>query len=177
MGTFLSGIFGGSSPGLTQSENTSADLTNFGTGVGTSDVNTASDFWKTILSGDQQAIGKLLAPQISDIQKRGNEQIQTESQFGNRSGGTNASNQQNIDTQRQQVEQMIAGLTGQAASQVGSLGEFGINTALSGNEQRANEAEQLLQNQQNSLLGNVIGSAVGNLGTAVSGLGGGFIGF
>lgn len=160
---FFSGLFGGSSPGLSQSENTAGSLTSFGSGLGTSDLGAASNFWRTILGGDQQAISKLLAPQISDIQKRGQEQIQTESQFGNRSGGTNAANQQNIDTQRQQVEQMIAGLTGEAAGQVGQLGEFGINTSLSANQQRADMAQELLQNIQNSLFGNAISAGVGGL--------------
>jgi hypothetical protein len=166
MGSFLSGIFGGSAPGLTQSENTAGSVTSSETGAGVKNLNNASDFWNTILSGDQQAIGKLLAPQISDIQKRGNEQIQTESQFGNRSGGTNASNQTNIDSQRQQVEQMIAQLTGQAAGQVGNLGATQLGFGLDANQQRAQTAEQNLQNQQNSLLGNILGQVGGAVTTA-----------
>lgn len=158
---FLGGIFSGSAPGLSQSENTAGSLTSFGTGLGTSDVGAASNFWRTILGGDQQAISKLLAPEISTIQGQGQQQIQNESQFGNRSGGTNASNQQNIDTQRQNVERMIAGLTGQAASQVGQLGEFGINTALEGNQQRASDAEQKLQNQKDSLFSTILSSGIG----------------
>jgi hypothetical protein len=177
MGGFLSGIFGGSAPGVSQSENTAGSVTGAETGAGISDLNDASSFWKTILGGNQQAISQLLAPQISTIQGQGQQQIQNQSQFGNRSGGNNASNQQNIDTQRQQVEQMIAGLTGQAASQVGNLGATQLGFGLDANQQRASDAEQLLQNQQNSLLGNVIGGAVGNLGTYLSGLGGGAIGF
>src|ERR1700733_4311426 len=114
MGSFLSGIFSGSAPGVTQSENTAGSVTGAETGAGISDLSDASSFWKTILGGNQQAISQLLAPQISTIQGQGQQQIQNQSQFGNRSGGTNASNQQNIDQQRQQVEQMIAGLTGQA---------------------------------------------------------------
>lgn len=158
---FLGGIFSGSAPGLSQSENTAGSVTSSETGAGVKNLNNASDFWNTILSGDQQAIGKLLAPQISDIQKRGNEQIQTESQFGNRSGGENAAAQANIDSQRQQVEQMIAKLTGQAAGQVGNLGATQLGFGLDANQQRGKFAQQKLENQQGGILGQLISGATG----------------
>lgn len=163
---FLGGIFGGSSPGLDQSLNTAGSVTSSETGAGVKNLNNASSFWNTILSGDQQAISKLLAPEISTIQGQGQQQIQNASQFGNRSGGENAAAQTNIDSQRQQVEQMIAGLTGQAASQVGNLGATQLGFGLDANQQRASDAEQKLQNQQNSLLGNIIGQGIGAAETA-----------
>ncbi len=158
---FLGGIFGGDAPGLTQSENTAGSITSSQTGAGEKNLNTASDFWNTILGGDQQAIGKLLSPQISNIQGQGQQQIQNESQFGNRSGGTNATNQTNIDSQRQQVEQMIAGLTGQAAGQVGQLGATQLGFGLDANQQRATTAEQILKNQQGGLLGQLLSAGTG----------------
>ena len=161
MGSFLSGIFSGDAPGVNQSENTAGSVTGAETGAGESNLNNASSFCNTILSGDQQAIGKLLAPEISTIQGQGQQQIQSQSQFGNRSGGTNASNQQNIDTQRSQVEQMIAGLTGQAATQVGNLGSTELGFGLNANQQRAGDAQQILQNQQGSLFGQLISGAAG----------------
>lgn len=163
MGSFLSGIFSGDAPGVNQSENTASGVTSSETGAGESNLNNASSFWNTILSGDQEAIGKLLAPEISTIQGQGQQQIQNQSQFGSRSGGTNASNQQNIDTQRSQVEQMIAGLTGQAATQVGNLGSTELGFGLNANQQRSTDAQQLLQNQQQSFLGGAI-SGVGGIG-------------
>jgi hypothetical protein len=174
MGSFLSGIFGGSAPGVSQSENTAGSVTGAETGAGISDLNDASSFWKTILGGNQQAISQLLAPQISTIQGQGQQQIQNASQFGNRSGGTNASNQQNIDSQRQQVEQMIAGLTGQAASQVGNLGATQLGFGLNANQQRSTDAQQILQNQQGSLFGQLISGAAGaGLDYLTGGFGGG----
>jgi hypothetical protein len=169
MGTFLSGIFGGSSPGLTQSENTASGVTGSETGAGVSNLNNASSFWNTILSGNQEAISKLLAPEISTIQGQGQQQVQNASQFGNRSGGENASAQTNIDSQRQQVEQMIAALTGQAASQVGNLGATQLGFGLNANQQRSTDAQQILQNNQNSLLGNIIGNFAGSALTAGEG--------
>jgi hypothetical protein len=158
---FLGAIFGGDAPGLTQSENTAGSVTGSETGAGVSNLNNASNFWNTILSGNQQAISKLLAPEISNIQGQGQQQIQNQSQFGNRSGGTNATNQTNIDSQRQQVEQMIAGLTGQAASQVGNLGATQLGFGLDANQQRAGDAQQLLKNQQGSVLGQLLSGATG----------------
>jgi hypothetical protein len=158
---FLGGIFSGSAPGVNQSENAAGSVTGAETGAGVSNLNNASSFWNTILSGDQQAIGKLLAPEISTIQGQGQQQIQNASQFGNRSGGENASAQTNIDTQRQQVEQMIAGLTGQAASQVGQIGQAQLGLGLNANQQRSTDAEQVLQNQQQSLIGGAISGAAG----------------
>jgi hypothetical protein len=161
MGSFLSGIFSGSAPGTTQSENTAGDVTGAETGAGVSNLNNASSFWNQILSGNQQDISKLLAPEISTIQGQGQQQIQNQSQFGDRSGGTNAGNQQNIDSQRQQVEQMIAGLTGQAASQVGQIGQTQLGFGLNANQQRSTDAQQILQNQQGSLFGQLISGAAG----------------
>jgi hypothetical protein len=158
---FFSGLFEGSSPGTTSSESTAGNITNFGTNLGESDLSTGSNFFKSLLSGNPQAIGQLLGPQLSTVQQQGQQQLNTNAQFGNRSGGTNASNQTNIDSQRQQVEQMIAQLTGSAASGVTGIGESAIGTGLSADQLQANVAQQLLQNQQQSLLGGVISGGAG----------------
>jgi hypothetical protein len=158
---FLGGIFGGDAPGVNQSESTASSVTGAETGAGVSNLNNASSFWNQILSGNQQDISKLLAPEISTIQGQGQQQIQNQSQFDNRSGGTNASNQQNIDTQRQQVEQMIAGLTGQAATQVGNIGSTQLGFGLNANQQRSTDAQQILKDQQGGLLGQLLSGATG----------------
>ena len=163
MGSFLGGIFTGSSPNLTAAEGTASNIGGFGTGVGEGAVSSGLGFEEGLLSGNQAEEAKLLAPEISGIQKRGQQQIQTAGEFGNRSGGTNAAAQNNIDTQRANVNDMIAQLTGNAAANVTSTGTGLLNTGLSASEAQAQEAQMQLENQRNSLLGNAIGEGAGAL--------------
>src|SRR5271166_1785992 len=157
MGGFFSSLFGGSNPTLAADITNSGEISGFGTSLGQADTSDASNFYKDLLSGDPQKIGQLLGPQFSDIQKQGQEQIQTASQFGNRSGGTNAANETNIDSQRANVEKLISQLTGQAAGALTGIGTAEQGLGLSANEINAHEAQQKLQNEQNSIFGNAIG--------------------
>lgn len=153
MGSFLASIFGGSSPGTTAAEGTAGNIAGFGTGTGESAVDAGLGFQEGLLSGNQAEEAKLLAPEISNIQKQGQQQLNTAAQFGNRSGGTNASAQNNIDTQRGQVSDMISKLTGGAATSVTDTGMGLLNTGLNASNSQASDAEQQLQNFQNSILG------------------------
>ncbi len=172
MGAFLGAVLGGANPTLGGDINQSGQVADFATSVGEGDVSAASDFDKALLSGNQAKEAALLAPEISGIQKRGQQQIQTAAQFGNRGGGTNASAQNNIDTQRASVDDMIAKLTGKAASDVGSLGASSLNTGLAANKQQADQSQQQLENFQNSVLGKGISDvAATGLNAAEAGLG------
>ena len=163
MGGFFSALFGGSNPTLAADISNSGAISGYGTSLGQGDISDASNFYKTLLSGNPQEIGQLLGPQLSDIQQQGQQQIQNQSQFGNRSGGVNAANQQNIDTQRQGVEQLISQLTGGAAQGLTSIGQFEQGLGLQANQINAQQAQQQFENQQNSLLSKVIGSGIGSL--------------
>ena len=132
----------------------------FGTATGEGAVQTGLGFEEGILSGDQAEQARLLAPEISGIQKRGQEQIQTAGEFGNRSGGTNASAQNNIDTQRSQVNDMVSKLTGEAAGAVTNTGENLLNTGLEANALQDQEAQQILKNQESSIGGKAITEGV-----------------
>ena len=160
---FFGSLFGGSSSELNQDINNAGNTMNFGSALGQKDLSKGSDFWNTILSGNPDAIAKLLGPQISTIQKQGQQQLNTAEQFGNRSGGTNAAGQTNMDTQRSEVEDMIAKLTGEAAGQVTDIGKFGVDTGLKANEIQASEAEQKMKNIMDSLFGQMISSGAGAL--------------
>lgn len=85
-----------------------------------------------LLSGNQSDIAKLLAPQIGAISKQANEKTQTNATFGARSGGTNASNQNTMDTARSSVNDMISSLTGSAMSSGASLGSNLLSQSMSG---------------------------------------------
>ena len=158
---FFSSLFGGDSRALDSSIANAGNIMNFGTNLGESDLTMGSDFYRNLLRGDPAIIGQLLGPQISGIQKRGQQQIQTEGEFGNRSGGTNAENQMNLDTQRAQVEDMISKLTAQAAGAVTNIGENALGLGLSANEAQAREGEMKLQNIINSLFGKMISGGIG----------------
>ena len=153
MGSFLSAIFGGANPTIGGDINQSGQIAGFGQSLGEGDLQNASGFYNDILSGNSAKQAAVLAPEISDIQKQGQQQIATAGQFGNRSGGTNASAQNNIDTQRGQVSNMISSLTGGAASGLASIGQNALNTGLAANNQQAGQSQEQLQNFQNSVLG------------------------
>ena len=168
--SWLGGIFTGASPGTTAAEGTASGIAGFGTGVGEGDINAASGFYNTLLSGNQSEEAKLLAPEIQNIQQQGQQAADTTAQFADRSGGTNAANQQNMDKQRATVNNLIAQLTGNAASGLASLGTTTLGEGLTANAQQADTAEQLLKNQQDSLLGNIFGTAGGAVGGGLAGL-------
>ena len=153
---FFGGLFTGSNPTLNTDISQSGQISDFGTTLGEGDLSQASNFYSDLLSGDPSKIGQILGPQLSNIQQQGQQQLNTNAQFGNRSGGTNASNQQNMDSQRQQVEQMIAQLTGGAASGLTGIGTNALSTGLNANEVQANESQEKLANIDNSLFGKSI---------------------
>src|SRR6266568_3824778 len=158
MGSFLSGIFTGSNPTLDGTIGNANDIMGFGTSVGKGDIGAASDFYKTLLGGNSAAEAKLLAPQIKTIQDQEQQKINTEQQFGDRSGGTNASNQMTMDNARGSVDDMIAKLTGGAAGGLANLGTSTLGIGLNANEIAAKEAQQRLENQKDSIFGQGISS-------------------
>ena len=158
---FFGSLFGGQNSTLSGDIANAGNTMNFGSALGQSDLQLGSDFYKTLLNGSPEAIGKLLGPQISNIQKQGQQQLNTGAEFGNRSGGTNAAGQQNMDTQRADVESMISQLTGQAAGAVTGIGENALSLGLNANQLSAEESQLQMQNYQNSIFGQMISSGIG----------------
>lgn len=163
MGGFLSSIFGGSSPGLSGAAGNAGNVAGYGISTGEGDTRSASDFLHSIIGGDPAAISKLLAPQIGAAAGRANQQIQTEGQFSNRSGGVNAANQHVVDSERGNIDNMISGLTGGAVGQLGQLGTSLIGQGLDAAGLQAKIAELQQQNAMNSILGKGISAGVGSL--------------
>ena len=128
--SFFGDLFTGSNNNLDNDINQSGQVAGFGTSVGEGDINAASGFYNDLLSGNQAKEAQVLAPEISGVQQRGQQQIQTAGEFGNRSGGTNASAQNNIDSQRSEVNDMIAKLTGGAASGLAGIGTSTLGLGL-----------------------------------------------
>jgi hypothetical protein len=105
-------------------------LGNFSTSEGMSDTLAADNFWKAILSGDPTQMSKVLGPEFSAINKQGQEKKKTASEFGNRSGGTNAGMQMTDDNTRSEIDKLMATLTGSAATHLGSAGSNLLGTAV-----------------------------------------------
>lgn len=97
-------------------------------------VGNSSAFINALMSGNQADISKLLAPQISAISKQANEKTQTNAEFGSRSGGTNASNQNTMDTARAGVNDMVSGLTSGAIGEGLSAGSGLLRQSMAGNQ-------------------------------------------
>lgn len=157
--SFLGGIFTGSNPTLTGDEGQAGQIAGFGTSQGEGDIGAASAFDQNLLNGNSAEDAKLLAPEISNITGQTQQQANTIGQFGGRSGGNNSEVQAAGDKARASVNDMVSQLTGGAASQLGSLGTSTLGLGLNANEQQAQESQQQLENEKNSLLGNAITGA------------------
>ena len=128
------GFFGfgmGPSSQETGLEASLAQAGNFGTSEGEGDILASDQFWKAILSGDPGQISKVLGPQMSAVNKQGQQAKKTASEFGNRGGGTNAGSQMTDDNTRTQIDSMISKLTGDAAGALGSGGRGLLNAGVS----------------------------------------------
>lgn len=177
MGDFLAGIFGGSNPSLPGIISQSGQEGTYGLNTGQGATTQASNYFSNILGGNPQAIAQALAPEISANQQEAQQKKDTTAQFGGRSGGNTASTNA-IDSQsRGNIINLIGGEQNNAASNLASLGTSEQGLGLQGLGLQENASQQNLQNQQNSLFGNILGGLAGNLGTGLSGMGAGLIGF
>jgi hypothetical protein len=158
------------------------NLANFATSAGESDISSANNFWQSILSGDPSQISKVLGPLMSTVNKQGQQQKKTLAEFGNRSGGTNATAQTIDDSTRSTVDSAISSLTGGAASALGTTGSSLLSTGLSGHEAAFSSADTI-QKQRSAQINDIFKSIASfaaapftggaSLGLAFSGSGGG----
>lgn len=128
------GIGEGPSSAEKSEQGLTGSLANFATSTGEGDIGAASDFWKSILSGDPSQIAKVLGPEISGINQQNQQKKKTSAEFGNRSGGTNASMQAEDQSTRGAYNDILSSFTGSAASNLGSMGGGLLNTGLTGHE-------------------------------------------
>ena len=159
--SWLSSLFGGQNSTLNKDINQTGQAAGFASSLGQQDLSSASAFNNALLSGDQSAIGKLLAPQLGSIAKRGQQQQQSLGMFGNRSGGVNAAVQNIGDSTRASTNDFISGLTGNAANANASMGSSLLSTGIAGFGQQAGLSQNRMQNWQDSIFGKGISSAIG----------------
>lgn len=89
---------------------------------GQGNLTSAADYFKALMSGDQAKMSQVLAPQISVIKGQNQQRINTLSQFGNRSGGTNAATQSLQEDATRSIQQLFDMLGPEAAKEVGAIG-------------------------------------------------------
>jgi|WetSurMetagenome_2_1015567.scaffolds.fasta_scaffold172036_2 hypothetical protein len=160
---FWSSLFGGSNSTLSKDIQQFGSLGNFATGLGQSNLTKASDFWSSILSGNQSKISQTLAPEMNAMKQQGQQQKQQLGQFGTRSGGT-ASAGAGIDTStRGNISNMVSSLLGSAASNLGSLGTSTLGQGMQALGQEANLSQQQMSNWANSLFGKGLTSGISSL--------------
>ena len=128
-------------------------------------INTAGNFFQSLLSGNPSTISSVLGPQISTLQSQGQQQAATNAQFNNRSGGTNAANQAISSNTRSNIDTLIGNLTGQAATGLGSLGlgALGVGTGSAAGVGSQAGGARSTDLQQSNLLGGAAGQGAGEL--------------
>lgn len=170
--SFWGSLFGGQSKTLSSDINQTGQLSGFASGVGQNNTTQGSNFFSSLLSGDPTKIGTALAPAISAGQQGAQQQKNSTAQFGNRSGGTNASMQAIDAATRGNITNLVGGAQTGAASTLLSSGSGLLGTALSGYNQQAGLSQQQMQNWQQSIFGGGISDlAAGALGGAETHLG------
>jgi hypothetical protein len=173
MGGFLSSIFTGSNPGLSNAQKSLGSLAGYSSNVGEQGTNAAMDYNKGILSGDPTKVAMTLAPEIKTLGEQGQQNKNTVAQFGNRGGGMNAVMAGLDDATRAKLISLMGGLRQGAAGQLGQLGTTNLQLGQQGNMDAAKLAQQEHENMMNSIFGKGVGdifSTALNAGEAGLGL-------
>jgi hypothetical protein len=143
----------GPSSGEKSAQGLLAGLGSFAGGEGKSDILTADKFWSSILSGDPSKISSVLGPEISAINKQGQQSKKTTSEFGNRGGGTNAAMQMTDDNTRSSIDSLFADLTKSAASNLGASGHSLLSEGISADTGAFGAARDIKSDWMNNILG------------------------
>lgn len=159
---WLGSLFTGSNSTLDHGLDTMGNNASFLTNTGTSDVAASSNFMKTLLSGDSAKQNQLLAPEISAIGQRSQQQKQQLGEFGNRTGGLTASMNKSTDDVHSQINDLVAGLVGGAARSLGSAGAGLIGEGMGAMQAQVGMSQQRMKNGADSLFGSFVGDAAGS---------------
>jgi len=174
---FMSALFGGKDENLNTLIGQYGQLGGALTGQGQSNVNKASDFYSSILSGDASKQSQALAPEISAAKTRNSETQKSNAEMGTRSGGTAATNAASSDKTHSDITNLIGSLTGKSADALGSLGTSELSQGLGALGQEQGATAERMQNWSNSILGMGLAKGAGfgeGLGlSSIAGLAGG----
>lgn len=157
---FWGGLLGGSNTNLNTDIGATGQAASNLTGQGQSNLNSASTFWNSIVGGDATKQTQALSPEISAAKTSAAQTSKTNAQFGTRSGGTAAFAAAKNDKVHGYIANIVGNLTGQGASELGSLGSNEVSQGLSAYGQNAQLSQERLQNWSDSILGKGITSGV-----------------
>ena len=159
MGDFFASILGGQNKTLNNDILQTGQQATFDTGEGQSDVSAGDQFLKSILSGDATKQAQVLAPEISAEKKAAQNDAKTQAMTAGRTGGTAATSAANADKVHGDITDMIARLTGTAATALPSIGTTLTGQGTEATSENAAEGEQRMKNWQDSVLGQGITGA------------------
>jgi hypothetical protein len=158
---FWSSLFGGSNSTLSSNIKNFGAIGSFATNLGESNLTKASDFYSSILSGNQSKISQTLAPEVNAMQQQGQQQKEQFGQFGNRSGGTASAAAGIGASTRGNISNMVSSLLGTSASNLGSLGSSSLSQGMQAYGQQSTLSQEQTQNWSNSIFGGAISGAAG----------------
>jgi hypothetical protein len=144
-------------------------LAGFGSQHGQNDISQAESFFSSILSGDRGKQAQVLGPEIDTLKGQAQQRKNTLAEFGNRSGGTNASSQLVDDTVHGDINRMIDNLLGGAAGGLASIGENQTAQASGNYAQVFGEATTMQKQEQAKW--NDIFKSIGDVAGTVAGFG------
>ena len=142
--------------------------TQFATGLGEGNLSESSSFFRDLLNNPTKA----LAPEISASQKQAGQQAKTNAEFGTRSGGTAGANQALGAESRANIINLMGKEQSGAASNLASSGSNLLGMGMQGAEAGFGEAKTM-QEQNESKLNDIIGSATSVAGGVAGGIAGG----
>ena len=157
--SFLSSLFGGSSPELNSLIGTFGNVGQTNVNQGQSNENAGSKLWKDIVSGDATKTMQAIGPEASAEKTSAANSNKTTAMFGNRGGGTGASTAATTDKVHSDLTNLIGSLTNSSASNLVNLGENQVTTGLGSLSQEQGAVAARMQNWSNSIFGKGITTA------------------
>lgn len=159
----LGSIFGGQNKTLDKNIKNFGQIAGFTTGLGEKSTAQGLGFMSDIVSGDQSKIARSLGPEIRAEQGREQQQKNTTSQFGTRSGGNNAVIQAATDTTRGNISNMVSGLLNSSVSGLVAGGSSLLSQGMEAYNAQTQLSQEQIQNWQNSILGQGLSFGAGFL--------------
>jgi hypothetical protein len=164
-------LFSGSDSNLSSAMGNTNNLASATSSQGLQNTSAGSNFNLSILSGDKSKIGQALAPEISAGQDQAQQSKKSTSEFGNRGGGTNASNQ-NVDAAtRGNMTKLVGGLQSGSANSLLSSGSSLLSTSLGADQQSAEMSAQQMKQWSDSIGGLALTSGIGGQAGFLGGIG------
>ncbi|HKM80541.1 MAG TPA: hypothetical protein VJY15_06220, partial [Candidatus Acidoferrum sp.] len=90
--------------------------------AGESNIGTGANFFQSLLSNKPGAVAQAVSPQVSAVTGQAQQQRQQAAEFGNRGGGTNATQQATTSTSSGEITNLINSLIPSAASNLETIG-------------------------------------------------------